>query len=253
MHSFLLYGKNSVYERLKTNPKSIRKLFLEDNFCDTDIEKLIKNKSIPTEFLSKVKLTKIKPYDNLQGVIADIGDFQYTSLLNLLNRPSQNQVTLIFLDRIFDPQNLGAIIRTCACFGNFAIVIPKFKACKINETVIHVASGGENYVPVALVSNISNAITQAKDKGYWIMGAVVENDALDISKSQFLFPLGLVLGSEGKGIRYGIDKRLDIKIRIPMSGSKLSFNVAMACAIFCHEIDKQRIILDKNKTLGKIL
>ena len=243
MRPFLLYGKNSVYERLRINPKSIRKLFLEKNSCDpNNIEGLIKNKSIPIEYLSKEKLAKIKSCDNLQGIIADIGDFQYTPFSDLLDRPKQKQISLIFLDRVFDPQNLGAIIRSCACFGNFAIVIPRFKACKINETVIHVASGGENYVPVSLVSNISNAIIQAKNKGYWIMGALPEKDALDINKIQFLFPLGLVLGSEGKGIRYGINKRLDMKIRIPMSGGKLSFNVAMACAIFCHEINKQRII-----------
>ena len=102
------------------------------------------------------------------------------------------------------------------------------------------ASGGENFVPVALVSNISSAILKAKKNGYWIMGGILSDDAQYINEISMPFPLGLVLGSEGEGIRYGVEKHLDIKARIPMEGERLSFNVAMACAIFCHEISKQR-------------
>ena len=64
----------------------------------------------------------------------------------------------------------------------------------------------------------------------------------DINKISLPFPLGLVLGSEGEGIRYGVQKHLDIKAQIPMEGAKLSFNVNMACAIFCYEISKQRTL-----------
>jgi len=157
-----------------------------------------------------------------------------------LNLPVDKKPTLIFLDRLNDPQNLGVIIRTAACFGRFAVVIPKFNACEVTEAVLHVASGGENFVPVSMVSNISSAVLKAKKSEYWIMGAVLSEDAQDIDKVSMPFPLGLVMGSEGEGIRYGIDKQLDIKVRIPMKGAPLSFNVAMACAIFCHEIAKQR-------------
>lgn len=235
----LLYGKNSVFERLKANPNSIRKIFLQDNFDAPYIEKLIKANNISVERLSSRELTRIKRAENLQGIIARVDGFRYTPFDDLLNRPENKQSTLIFLDRIYDPQNLGAIIRTTACFSGFAIVIPKFKSCEVNETVLHVASGGENYVSVSMVSNLSNAVIAAEKRGYWIMGAVVDDDAEDINEVSLPFPLGLVLGSEGEGIRYGIQKRLNLKVRIPMKGAKLSFNVTMACAIFCHEISKQ--------------
>ncbi|MEF9426516.1 MAG: hypothetical protein L0956_04845 [Candidatus Mariimomonas ferrooxydans] len=109
----------------------------------------------------------------------------------------------------------------------------------MNETVIHVASGGEKFVPVSMVTNLVNALREAKDKGYWAAGAVVEGGQ-DINKVSLPFPLCLVLGAEGKGIRYGIQKHLDLKITLPMRGAQLSFNVAMASAIFAHEIAKQR-------------
>jgi 23S rRNA (guanosine2251-2'-O)-methyltransferase len=104
---------------------------------------------------------------------------------------------------------------------------------------MHVASGGENFVPVSQVTNLSAALLKAKKAGYWAVGTVVE-DGADLNKVSLPFPLALVLGSEGKGVRYGIQKHLDMKVTLPMKGAQLSFNVAMACAIFCHEISKQR-------------
>lgn len=231
-----LYGKNSVLERLKINPKSIKKIFLQNNFELPYIEKLIKANNIPIVRVSGKELAKIKQGENTQGIVGKIDKFEYSPFEDLLNK----ELTLIFLDRIYDPQNLGAIIRTAACFGGFAIIIPKFKACEVNETVLHVASGGENYISISMVSNLLNAIIWAKESGYWVMGAEVSDEAEDINKVSFPFPLALVLGSEWKGIRYGIRKHLDLKVRIPMNGAKLSFNVVIACAIFCHEIAKQR-------------
>ena len=235
-----LYGKNSVFERLKTNPKSIKKIFLQDNFRLPDIVKLIKVNDIFLQCLPPHKLSRIKRAENLQGIIAEVDNFKYRLLEDLLSQPKNKQSTLIFLDRICDPQNLGGIIRTAACFGGFSIIIPKFKACEINETALHVASGGENYVPISMVSNLSNAIIAAKKAGYWIMGTMLNKQAEDINQISLPFPLGLVFGSEGEGIRYGLEKQLDIKARIPMKGAKLSLNVSLTCAIFCHQICEQK-------------
>jgi len=236
----VLYGKNSILERLETNPESIRKILLQDNFDVPHIEELIKAKNILMKRLPFSQLAKIKRAENLQGIIAEVDRFKYVSLDDLLNQPQNKRLTLIFLDRIYDPQNLGAIIRTAACFGGFAVVIPRFNACEVNDTVLHVAQGGENYISVSMVSNLSKAIIAAKGGGYWIVGAEVSDEAKDINETAIPFPLGLVLGSEGKGVRYGVQKHLDMKVRIPMKGAKLSFNVTMACAIFCYEISKQK-------------
>ena len=233
-----LYGKNSVFERLKANPRSIKKIFLEENFSAPHIEELIKSAKIIAKRVPKKELLRIKHADSLQGIVASVEVFKYVGLEDLLNRPKDEQLSLIFLDRVFDPQNLGAIIRTTACFGKFAVVIPKHKACEVTEAVLHVASGGENYTPVAMVSNLTNALLTIKEKGWWVVGAVTKGGE-DISSVNLPFPLCFVLGSEGKGIRYGIDKHLDVKTHIPMQGASLSFNVATSCAIFCHQIKKQ--------------
>ena len=146
----------------------------------------------------------------------------------------------MFLGSINDPQNLGSIIRTVACLGGFSVVIPERSSCEVNDTVMHVASGGENFVPVSMVNNMSNALIKAKKEGFWVVGAVIE-DAVDINKTRLPFPMCLVLGSEGKGIRYGVSKHLDLRVALPMRGAPLSFNVAMSCAIFCYEISRQKL------------
>ena len=232
----LLYGKNSIHERLKCNPRSIRKIFLKEQFSEPQIEALIKEKSVSCERIPSKRLSNMRQSKDLQGIVARVERFRYAEFEDILK---EGEATFLFLDRISDPQNLGVILRSAACLGEFAVVIPGFRACEVTETVLHVAQGGENYVPVVRVTNLKTAILCAKKSGYWIMGGVCE-DAQDVDKTEFLFPLGFVLGSEGEGIRYGIRKHLDKTVRIPMSGSALSLNVAMACGIFCHEISKQR-------------
>ncbi|MGB2706152.1 MAG: 23S rRNA (guanosine(2251)-2'-O)-methyltransferase RlmB [Candidatus Omnitrophota bacterium] len=234
-----LYGKNSVLERLEANPKSVKQVFLREDFDSPRVFDLIRRNGIPAKRVTEKALVKIKNADRLQGIVARVDNFRYADFDNLIHDPPHKNLSFICLDNINDPHNLGSILRTAACFGGFALVIPRHASCEVTDAVMHVASGGENFVPVSVVNNLSTALVKAKRAGYWIVGTVVENGT-DISKVSLPFPLCLVLGSEAKGIRHGIEKQLDLKVSLPMRGAGLSFNVAMACAIFCHEITKQR-------------
>ena len=234
-----LYGKNSVFERLVVNPGSIEKIFLQDNFKSDELISAIGKAHVSTERVSEKELTKIKRADRLQGIVAKVEDFKYTPFDKLLQSAVKDGLSLVVLDNINDPHNMGSVIRIAACFGGFAVVIPKHDSCEVNDTVMHVASGGENFVPVSMVTNTLTGLLKAKEKGFWVVGTVVE-EGEDINSFSLPFPLCLVLGSEGKGIRHGIKKHLDMKVNLPMRGAKLSFNVAMASAIFCHEIVKQK-------------
>jgi 23S rRNA (guanosine2251-2'-O)-methyltransferase len=234
-----LYGKNSVLERLKANPKSIRNIYLQDNFNAPLIVKRIKSENIPLQYITERELLRIKRADRLQGIIAESEKFIYTPFEKLLHQPEDKPLSLIFLDGINDPHNLGSIVRIVACFGGFAVVLPRHGACEVNETVLHVASGGENFVPVSMVTNLATALMEAKKAGYWAVGAITEGGE-DINTVSLPLPLCLVLGSEGKGVRHGLQKQLDMKVTLPMRGAQLSLNVAMACAIFSYEIAKQR-------------
>lgn len=234
-----LYGRNSVSERVKAHPESVRRVSLREGLSVPDLERLIRMRQIECERLTASSLDRMRPQKDLQGVVARVDLFRYANWKELVDEALSDNRSIIFLDRVNDPHNLGVIIRLSACFGRFSIVIPSREACQVNETVLHVASGGENYVPVASVNNLAPVIDAAKDAGFWVTGAVVGEESQDISTLSFPFPLALVMGSEGGGIRRGLQKRLDIRARIPMPGVPLSLNVSVACAIFLHEISKQ--------------
>ena len=233
-----LFGRNSILERLKSDPKSVKKVITSGTFDDGEILALVKSRGIPVKQVSDKDLLKMRNSERVQGVVAEVDPFEYASFEELI-RPEKEKMSFILLDGVTDPQNLGAIIRIAACFGSFGIVIPERDACEVNETALNIAAGGENYVPICRINNLSNALIHAKKGGYWIAGAVVEGGE-DVSKVSFPFPICIVLGSEGKGIHYGIGKQIELKVTLPMRGAALSFNVAMASAIFCYEIARQR-------------
>ncbi len=234
-----LYGKRPVLERLKTAPKTIRALILQQ---DTDAAELVKAaQSAGITFFSKNRheFSRLAPELHTQGVLAEVEDFRYAEIEDLL-RQAEPRPTLILLDRVTDPQNFGAILRTLACLGGFAVVLPRHESVEVNETVLRIACGGENHVPVARVTNLVQACQAAKETGYWIAGAVPAEGA-PLHTADWPTPLALVLGSEGTGIRPGLEKQLDLKLSLPMPGAPLSFNVATAAALIGYEVTRRRL------------
>jgi len=234
-----LYGINSIRERLNISPSTIKKIYIQNGFNNEELLNLIKKKKVFCKEINEGELVNIKKADRLQGIVAEVESYAYVQDNELLNESVKNRFSIICLDNISDPHNLGSILRVCACFGKMAVVIPRHNSVSVNDTVMHVASGGENHVKVCIVDNMSRFLMNAKEKGLWVVGTVVDG-AQDITKTELPLPICLVLGSEGKGIRPGVEKHLDMKVKVPMKGAQLSFNVAMAAAMFCYEIARQR-------------
>lgn len=234
-----LYGRNPVLERLRSNPKSIKRIFIEEGHKDTAYFRQKANKwGIPMAVIPASKMLKIARNWNTQGILIDVDDFGYIPYDDLLEEARAKRRTIIFLDGITDPQNLGAIIRNLACLGSFAVVLPTHDAAGVTETVLRIASGAENHVPIAQVSNLNPAIVKAKEKDYWIAGTVVDGGQ-SIYDVQWPSPVGLVIGSEQKGIKEIIKKNLDLLVSIPMAHPRLSLNVASAVAVCAFEVTRQ--------------
>ncbi len=234
-----LYGKNPVLERIRANPRSIRKLYLRKRTDLSEVVREAKKAGLGFESVDEAWLKRRCPDAHTQGVMAEVEDFEYAPFSTVLNECLDNISVPVFLDGVTDPQNLGSIIRNLACLGGFSLVLPKHGSAYVNETVLRVASGGENYLKIAMVTNIATAVKKAKEKDIAIAGAMVEGGK-DILKTNLTFPLAVVIGSEGKGIRPGIQKCLDLKVSLPMRGAPLSFNVAVAASLFCYEINRRR-------------
>ncbi len=239
-----LFGKNSVIEKLRFNPQNIRQIYMSREFMGASyIHKKATKNNIPVYVVPLAKIQKMGRSKNTQGIIAIIYEMEYLPFEELIEDALKKKKSLIFLDGLNDPQNLGAIIRSIACLGKFSIVIPTHKSVEVTETVLRIASGGDNYVSISKVSNLNKAISTARKEGFWVVGSVV-SDGESLMEAKLQFPLGLVVGSEQKGIRSKVQENLDCLLTIPMQVDTLSFNVAHATTVLCYEISKQK---DYNK------
>ncbi|GAB6091326.1 23S rRNA (guanosine(2251)-2'-O)-methyltransferase RlmB [Spirochaeta dissipatitropha] len=145
---------------------------------------------------------------------------------------------ILFLDGITDPHNLGAILRSADIFSVDAVVIPGRRSAGITSSVIEVSSGAAHYVPVFQVSNLNRALEESKEQGFWIYGADMGGEkasALNLGGK-----VGLVLGSEGKGLHQHTASLCDHIISIPMKGHVDSLNVSVAAGVLMYEVRRQQ-------------
>ena len=118
-----LSGKNPVLERLRTNPKSIRKVYMQSGFSESSyIHSKARKWGFPVYVVQKSKFQRLRRNVNTQGILVEVEDFLYTPYQELLEMALKKKQSLLFLDGLNDPQNLGAIIRSLACLGGFSII-----------------------------------------------------------------------------------------------------------------------------------
>jgi 23S rRNA (guanosine2251-2'-O)-methyltransferase len=233
-----LAGRRPVLERLTRRPETIRSLYLSQGADLPEIVQAARQARISPVGLASAAFQRKTGEIHAQGVLAEVDPFRYAEVEDLIQGPGTKPL-LLLLDRITDPQNLGSILRTTACLGGIALVLPKHDSAGVTDTVLRVACGGENHVPVALVTNLSNACQLLKRHDYWIAGAQAEGGT-PLHQVDWPSPLAVILGSEGGGIRHGLQKQLDLKVTLPMPGAALSFNVAVAAALIAYEIRRPR-------------
>ena len=236
-----LEGKNEVIEGIK-NGSTINKLIIDKNYMSRkdDVISLAKKYKIKTEFLPKKVMEKKKKTGHHQGYIAETVDFEYADVEDILNlaKERNEDAFVVLLDGIEDPHNLGAIIRSCECAGVHGIIIPKIRACQVNETVVRTSAGAISNMKIARVTNLKEAIDTLKDNGLWIYSAEIGGQ--DIYKTDLTGPIGIVIGSEGEGTKPSIISHCDGVITLPLFGSVNSLNASVSAGIVVYEVVRQR-------------
>ena len=162
----------------------------------------------------------------------------YARALHLAKQRNEEPFILI-LEKIEDPHNLGSIIRSADIFNAKGIIYKKKSSVSINDTVEKVSTGAINYVPIAEVSNLNNAIKTLKENGYWIVGFEAEGSK-ELSYIPKDLNLCIVIGSEGEGISHLVKQNCDMLYKIPMQGhgNINSLNASIACAIALYELNR---------------
>lgn len=237
-----IFGRNPVKEAYRAG-KTIDKLFmLKGEFDPTlnTIRTLAKEARTVVSYVDRAMLDKLSNSGNHQGVVAAVTDFSYSELQDIINnaRAKGEPLLIVLLDGITDPHNLGAIIRSAECFGAHGIVIPKHRSVSVNDTVVKVACGATEYMPIAKVTNINDVIRELKEQNIWVYATDFDGKA---PKSVNLSgDIAIVIGSEGEGIHRLTKQLCDDTLTIPQYGQVNSLNASVAAGIVLYEAVRQR-------------
>lgn len=242
--SDIIAGRNPIIEALKAG-RPINKILLARTTGHhpviAEIVHLSRSKGIPVEYVPREVIDKLSTTGTHQGVIAYVAVKDYVTLDDLLAISQEKKEPPLYciLDGIEDPHNLGAIIRTAEAAGVHGVVIRSRRAVGLTATVAKASSGAVEYVPVARVPNISQAIETLKKSNVWVVGIDAAAE-IEYSKADLKPPTAIVVGGEGKGLSDLVRKRCDYLVSIPMRGRITSLNASIAAALVMYEALRQR-------------
>lgn len=242
MSDDILYGVNPVREALRGNRRAFE-LFVQTSGSDHRIAKIValaEEKGVAVRRRERADLERLAGNSHHQGLVLRVAPFVYTDLNDFLAAGAGDApLFLLMLDGIQDPQNLGALIRTAACAGAQAVIIPKDRACGVTPVVEKASAGAVETLPVIQVTNLVQALERLKQAGCWAYGLAGEA-AKDIYQTDLRGSLVLVIGSEGEGMRPLVRKQCDGLLAIPQYGGVSSLNASVAGGIVLFEAARQR-------------
>lgn len=235
-----IVGRNAVMEALKSG-RSLDSVLIARGERQGSIGAIVarcREKGIPVKETDSRKLDAMA--DNHQGVIAIAACKEYVSLDALFAAAEEKGEPPFFIvcDELEDPHNLGAILRTAEAAGAHGVVVPRRRSVGLTGAVYKASAGAVEYVPVARVSNINDALGEMKKRGMWIYG--LDMDGEDWCATDLTGAMALVVGSEGRGVSRLVRENCDFVLSLPMSGRINSLNASVACGIVLYEAARQR-------------
>ena len=238
-----VYGRHPVLELLRSGGRRADEIAVLAGAAGplSEVVALARRSGIKVSFRTRDQLTAMAGTSQHQGVVARVASADYADLDALLDIPRARGQPPFFLalDRIQDPRNFGALLRTAEGFGVHGVIVPKHHSVGLTDAAVRTAMGAAQYVPVAKETNLASALEVLKKSGIWIYGATLGHGVVPW-KADLTGPLCLVLGSEGEGLRTLVERGCDVLLSIPMAGRLGSLNVAAAGAVLCYEVAKQR-------------
>src|SRR3989304_9893624 len=234
--SHLVMGKNSVEEVIKNKPDVIEQIYTSLKREDPLVQIILSNK-IPCQFSDKRFLDSLVKSESHQNIVAKIKSRNYMDVNEFIKKnENASSSVVLMLDSIFDPQNMGSILRAAECFKVDCVVFSKIRGTDITPVVTKAASGGTELVNIVKVSNLATTLENFKDSGYWSIACAISKDAKSLYDFKFTHKSVIILGSEGEGIQKLILKKADDIVYIPMLGSIDSLNVSQAAAVFLAQL-----------------
>lgn len=241
--SSIIFGLRAVIEAIQAD-KTIDKIFLQKGLEGQLYQELQQQLGSGQYNMSYVPIEKLNRMvkGNHQGVVAKISPVAFQDFEAIVAQVLEKNTAplLLLLDEIDDVRNFGAIIRTAECCGVDAIVIPRKGSAPVTADTVKTSAGAIFKIPICKVDHIKDAIYYLQSSGISVVAATEKTEKL-LYDVDFVQPLGLVMGNEGKGISHSVLKIVDGKAKLPMKGEIGSLNVSVAAGAFLYEVVRQRI------------
>jgi 23S rRNA (guanosine2251-2'-O)-methyltransferase len=229
-----IYSRNAVYETLRVRRREVFKIQIAEGAQEKGrLEEIIKRanqQKIKIEKVPRARLDKI--HQNHQGVVAEVSGYSYSDEVEILELANQKNEPpfLLLLDSLNDPQNFGTLLRTAEAVGVHGVIIPLAHAVEVTPAVVNASSGASEHLLVAR-ANLAQGIEALKEAEVWIVGLDQAGAELEPNSRHLRGALGLVVGSEGEGLRQLVHSKCDIVLKLPMRGQIESLNAAVAGSV----------------------
>jgi len=236
--SFFIVGQHAVIEALKNPERKVLRIFLTEESKKNIHRKSPKKNllaNIKVYFKTKRELDKYSTKENLlhQGYVAEIEHFDKPLLKDFIK--DNKDITLVCLDGVTDPRNIGSLIRSASAFNIDGIIIKERNFPSESKLMYKAASGAIEYINIFEVSNVNSTLKNLKDRNFWIYGfdGTGEKNFTDIEwKGNNI----LLFGSEGSGMHHHTSKYADFLVRIDIDQKIESLNISNSAAIVFHHL-----------------
>lgn len=244
MTQSVAYGMHAVRVLLERSPQRVRRILLaqgKEAGRHAELRALAQQASVEVSDADAALLERLSDGGRHQGVVAEVtprpGDPE-TQLEEALEAAGESPLLLV-LDGVQDPHNLGACLRSADAAGVCAVIAPRDRAAGLTPVARKVAAGAAELVPFIPVVNLARTLRELKDRNVWMVGTD-DGAAKTVYESRLTGPIGIVMGSEGDGMRRLTRETCDELVSIPMAGAVESLNVSVATGIVLFEAVRQR-------------
>jgi 23S rRNA (guanosine2251-2'-O)-methyltransferase len=227
-----IYSRNAIYEALRAKRRQVYSIEIAEGAQEkgklAEILKLAQAQKIKINRAPRGKLDKVNV--NHQGVIAEVSEYPYSDVVDILDSAKGEPPFVLILDSLQDPQNFGTLIRTAEAVGVHGIIIPLARSVEVTPSAVNASSGASEHMLIAK-SNLSQAMDALKDADIWLVGLDQAGAEMEAGSRHLKGALGLVVGSEGEGLHELTRKKCDIVLKLPMKGKIESLNAAVAGSV----------------------
>jgi 23S rRNA (guanosine2251-2'-O)-methyltransferase len=244
--SFFIIGQHAVIEALRNPKRKVLRVFLTEeskkNIHRKSPKKNLLN-DVKVYFKTKKELDKYSTKENLlhQGYVAEIEHLENPILKDFIKE--KNNITLVCLDGVTDPRNIGSLIRSAAAFGVNGIIIKERNFPSDSKLMFKAASGAIEYVNIFVVSNINSTLKNLKDKNFWVYG-FDGNGEKNFTDIEWKGNNILLFGSEGSGMHQHTSKYADFLVKIDINKKIESLNISNSAAVVFHHLSYLKKTVD---------